>query len=123
MLDISNKNVDYVNSLIIKYAKILELAIPQEQSFLAVAIDTAVNYFNIKCIDNKIRTSIIFILKKILPNINSESEIIEIIEDFSNFHKNEFLKYCDDMIFSSDVDKEYEFANYYIKNFNNKIIN
>jgi len=117
MIDLTNKTIDEINALIIKYAKILELLNPQEQPYFAYIIDIAIKHIDEKydSLNKNWKTSIIFILKKLSNKINNESDIKMIVDEFIKYYNNEYAGYCEEMICIDEVDREFNFVYKFIK--------
>jgi hypothetical protein len=120
MIDLTSENVDKINGLIQKYAFVLELISDQEQiPYLAYIIDTAINYIKKTHNDLNIdwKSWCVILVKEQFLNqkIKSESDIEEIINDFIEYWKKEYKKYCDNIaISSSDYDRDRGFVYEYI---------
>lgn len=117
MIDLTNKNVDEINSLILKYGKILELVKPQEIPYLAYIIDVAIKYIDEKYINlNKnLKVSIVVILKKMLTKIVSESDIKMIVDEFIKYYNNEYIEFSEDSTSDDEAEKEYCFLSKFVK--------
>jgi hypothetical protein len=117
MIDLTNKSVDEINGLIQKYAQVLETVPHKEQPYFAYIMDIAVNHIetNHKNLNSDWKAWSTFVLRKLHGKIKTESDIKKIIDDFVEYQKNEYRKYCDDLVISlNDYDKDRGFVYKYI---------
>lgn len=119
---INNRSAQEINELIQKYASVLEVSgirtLPDVQKF-AIIIDVAVNY--IKDWHNDLTTDwkawSIMVIKNQYHNkkINSESDVIQTINDFVMSWKENYKTYCNNLgIYASEYDRDRGFVYDYL---------
>lgn len=120
MIDLTNKTIDDVNVLIQKYTPVLELIKTNQDNIphLAVIIDIAVNYiknnYNDLSIDWKI-WSVYLIKEMSIKNIiKTEDDICKEINEFISYYNLKYQNYCEDMVSTSDFERDRIFVRKYI---------
>lgn len=116
MIDLTNKNINEINSLILKYGKILVLVKSEEIPYLAYIIDVAMKYIDEKYIglNKNLKVSIIVILKKMLNKIINESDIEMIVDEFIKYYNNEYATYSEDSTSDDEAEKEFCFLSKFV---------
>lgn len=120
MIDLTNKTVEEVNTLIQKYSPILELYSKQQNDipYLAVVIDVGVNYlktnYNQMTIDWK--SWIMVLLKELYMRkiLKSEVDISKEVDEFIIFHNENYENYVKDIIAASEYDRDRGFIYVYL---------
>ena len=120
MIDLTNKTPEELNTLINKYASVLQevKAKPDQYQYIAYIIDVAVNYLTInhKDLSADMKTWCIVVLKDLYMKnkISNDLDITTIIEDFINHHDLNYETYCSFMVSASDYDKDKGFVHDYV---------
>lgn len=120
MIDLSNKTNEDINAIIQKYQKIVEviyMKYPNEFPYLITAIDLGVNYVNTKYneIDPLWKTMCMLLIKIKYRDVNSETDINNIIDEFITHITNEYTQYSAAIELSaSEYDLCYQFVCQYI---------
>jgi hypothetical protein len=122
MIDLTNKSIDQINTLIQKYTPVLELYVRHHEKhipILAHIIDLAVNHtktnHNDLTLDWKVWS--VFVVEKNYFNnkINNESDIGKTIDDFIVYWKAEYQGYCNGLGMSaSEYDRDRGFVYKYL---------
>jgi len=118
MIDLTNKNIDEINTLVQKYAPVLESIKPETQPYIAYIIEIAYNYLQEKYKDlhKDWKSWMIVILKNQFNNINNDNDILKNIDDFIIYHHSNYQKYCEDTISASEFDRDHRFVYDYLNN-------
>jgi hypothetical protein len=116
MIDLTNKNVDEINALILKYAPVLESIQPEIQPHIAYIINVAYNYIQEKYKDlhKDWKSWIIVILKNQFNKINDDKDILKNIDKFINYYHSNYQKYCEDIVSVSEFDRDHGFVFNYL---------
>jgi len=119
MIDLTNKNVDEINGLIQKYAPLLELTKNKKEiPYLAYVLDVAIKYIEEnhkeKHKDQKTWAATIVRSQYLDGKIRKESDIVETIDEFFQYIKDELQTYIGNMIPASQYDLEAGFAHQFI---------
>lgn len=121
MIDLTNRTTEEVNGLIQKYTSLLEVADLKKQDdvpILAIIFDVGISY--IKTTHNNLSKDlkgwIMIALKHKYYDgkIKTEEDIRKIIDDFIDFWKAEYKKYCNDIVSASDYDRDNGFLFKYL---------
>ncbi len=122
MIDLTNRSVEGVNELIQKYAPILKLSrtkSKEEIPILAVIYDISIKY--IKDWHNNLtvdwKSWCVLVIKEQFHNkkIQSESDIIQVINDFVNTWKENYKIYCNSLgTYASEYDRDRGFVYKYL---------
>jgi len=119
MIDITIKTIDEINILIQKYLNILELIKYKENiPYLALIFDIGVSHINEKYsgMTSDCKGWAMFILNELFYNINNDSDVKEIIDQFIIYYNNEYEKYLNDIVmFTTEYDRDFGFALNFIK--------
>ena len=121
-MDLTNKNTEYLNIIIEKYSSLISNIPTNDKKYYANIIDVGVNYIKDKYsnINRNLKSASILLLFKKYNEINHDSDIFGIIDDFITFHKNnhnQYINQIDDN--TSDFIPEFDFLYYYLKSLNN----
>jgi hypothetical protein len=116
MIDLTNKTVDEINALIVKYAKALEVFRPEAQPYLAYLIGVSVDYLNekYKDLDKDWKTWSVVVIKRHFDHIKTDADIKKIIDDFIEYYHAEHKKYCENIISATEWDRDCGFVNQYM---------
>ncbi len=116
MIDLTNKTTDEINSLIQKYASILEIINPKDQPHFAVTIDIAYHHLTEKHSDlsPEWKAWCVVVLKPQMDKIRYESDIVKIIDDFVEYYNTNYQNYVDNSVAVSEYDRNYGFVYSYI---------
>lgn len=115
---IKNKDKS-INEIIKKFSPVLDKVKYKENiPYLSYIIYLGVNYIN----NNKIKLSIewkawsIVVLKHLFikGKILKEDDIVNIINDFIGYYKQDYENYCEDIIAATEFDRDYGFVLKYI---------
>jgi len=116
MTDLTNRRAEEVNALIQKYATLLEVTDAKKREdlpILAIIFDVGINY--IKTTYNDLsrdwKAWSMFVVKHKYNNgkIKTEEEVRKTIDDFIAFWKAEHKNYCNDIISTTEYDRDREF--------------
>lgn len=115
MIDLTNRTIEELNGLIQKYALVVGLFRPPEQPYIAYIVDIAVNHIkathNDLPLDWKCWSTIVVKNAFFNNKINKDSNIIEFIDDFITYWKQEYQRYCDNLGMSaSEYDRDRGFV-------------
>lgn len=112
MIDLTNKNQDELNALVQKFEHVLESVKPSDKQNYAYIINAGVNHIVDKYADlnNSWKSWTMVVLKKLINKINTDSDIIEIIDNFIKYYNDEFTNYSEEMSIYDRVDIEHGFV-------------
>lgn len=126
MIDLKNKTVDDINTLIAKYSTVLEFIENRKRIVEYVVIfDISVNYIKNKYADINlnIKAWAVYVIKKILSNdelplkyqLKNDNDIYKIIDEFVVFYNSghsDYLETIDSYV--SEFDRDLPFINEFI---------
>ena len=103
-----------IQAIVNKYSSVLELTKPQQQiPYHGYIIDTSIQYINEKHkeihIDQKTWAVLLIKILFDTDKIKTDEDIHKTIDDFFEFWKTEYVKYCEDTISATDFDRDREF--------------
>ena len=114
MIDISNKTVDELNALIVKYASVVEQIYDRESiPYLVVIFDIAVTYIEEKYVElsKDVKAWAIYVLRLLLRYLKNEADIKRVIDEFFEYYKAEYSNYGNDIVLTASVfDKDHNFV-------------
>jgi len=124
MINISDKTEEELNTLIQKYASVLQLVRDRQQiPHMALILDHAVTYINENHsdLDGYWKTWLIIVIKSFYGDINAKEDVNKIIDKFLDYQKNQYQSYLDKIISEdtesvSDYDRDSVFVFSYIFN-------
>jgi hypothetical protein len=116
MIDLTNKSIEDINALVVKYISLLESIKPEEHAVHAYIIDYAIKYLNTYFgVINKIWKSwIVVVVKKSISELNSESDIEILIKDFIVYHNNNYEAYRENIVGVDEIDRDCDFINIFL---------
>ena len=128
MIDLINRvdewiktDITGVQEIVNKYASVLQGTLPERNiPYLAVIINTCVHSLNEKHpdLDADWKTWSVLLIKKLFDEdkLKKEKDIPLIIDEFLEYKKKEYKKYCEDTISVSDYDRDRGFMfRFYLK--------
>jgi hypothetical protein len=119
MIDLTNRSVEEVNGLILKYASILELLKPQHQPSMAVILEVSINHvketYPTLELDWKAWSIVCLKNKYLKGQVKKESDIPAIIAEFIKHFKDDYADYIQHLGMSAtEFDRDYGFVCKYI---------
>ena len=122
MINISNKSDEEVKLLIEKHSSLLELSKVKsldEIPVLAIIYDIGIEYLkpitDTLMIDWKAWAMVVLKKKYFNGEINTENDVIEIINEFILYLKINYEKYSEDSVWTDEYEKNGRFTYQYIK--------
>ncbi len=127
MIDLINKidklikdDINSIQTLVDKYSSVLnETKIEKNIPYLAYIIDVSINYINNnhKELPKDWKTWSVIVIKRLFLDgkIKKEVDIPNIIEDFIGYYKQEYEKYCENIIAATEFDRDNGFIFRYME--------
>lgn len=116
MIDLTNKTVDEVNALILKYAQALEIIRPPDQPYMAYIIHVACTYLEEKYkeLNKDWKAWSVVVLKNLCRKINNDNDVKKIIDEFVGYYVLEYQKYIDDLIWHNEFERDWGFVHGFV---------
>lgn len=127
MIDLTNKidkiikdDINSIQTLVNKYSSVLqETKIEKNIPYLAYIIDMCINHINNnhKDLSKDWKVWSVIVVKRLFlaGKIKKETDVINIINDFIGFYKQEYENYCEDIIAATEFDRDNGFIFRYIE--------
>lgn len=119
MIDLTNKSIDGINTLIQKYRNVLELIKPDDVPYMAVIVDTGISCINLKYKQLPIdwKCWAIVMLKELYykKRIQSEDNISSEIDRFIEYLNKNYKEYCDLKWSGNEYERDRGFVYEYLK--------